>query len=113
MIGVETFLATLYVMVDDFCNATWPLEVTHAGPRASLSRSEVVTLAVFGQWSRFESERAFYRYAERHLRWAFPSLPLFNPFGLHFYSNFLLLYYVHPKYNSAGITVFFITMQEA
>ena len=76
MKDIETFLTTLYVMVDDFCKATWPLEVTHPGPRACLSCSEVVTLAVFGQWSQFESERAFYRYAERHLRSAFPNLPL-------------------------------------
>lgn len=33
-----------------------------------------VTLAVFGQWVRFPSERAFYRYVERHLRAAFPTL---------------------------------------
>src|SRR5579864_2442267 len=81
MIDIETFLTTLYVMVDDFCKAKWPLEVIHTGPQASLSRSEVVTLAVFGQWNRFESERAFYRYAERHLRRAFPSLPAREQFN--------------------------------
>src|SRR5436305_2336910 len=81
MKDTETFLTTLYVMVDDFCKAKWPLEVIHTGPQASLSRSEVVTLAVFGQWSRFESERAFYRYAQRHLRWAFPSLPAREQFN--------------------------------
>lgn len=32
-------------------------------------------LAVFGQWARFSSERAFYRYAASHLRAAFPTLP--------------------------------------
>jgi len=35
----------------------------------------VVTLAIFGQWAQFPSERAFYRYAQRHLRLAFPTLP--------------------------------------
>jgi Transposase DDE domain len=30
---------------------------------------------VFGQWAQFPSERAFYRYAVRHLRAAFPTLP--------------------------------------
>src|SRR6266516_3215609 len=81
MKDIETFLTTLYVMVDDFCKATWPLEVTHPGPRACLSCSEVVTLAVFGQWSQFPSERAFYRSAQRHLRWAFPSLPAREQFN--------------------------------
>jgi hypothetical protein len=62
-------------MIDEYCKSELSAEVTHPGPQASLSRSEVVTLAVFGQWSQFASERAFYRYAERQLRWAFPSLP--------------------------------------
>jgi len=34
-----------------------------------------VTLALFRQWAQFGSERAFYRYAEQHLRTAFPTLP--------------------------------------
>jgi hypothetical protein len=35
----------------------------------------VVTLAIFGQWARFPSERAFYRYVVAHLQAAFPTLP--------------------------------------
>ena len=69
-----TFLTVLYVMVDDFCKQHLPPEV-RPGPQASLSRSEVVTLALFGQWQRFSSERDFYRFAEVRLRRAFPSLP--------------------------------------
>lgn len=34
-----------------------------------------MTLAVFGQWVQFPSERAFYRYALHHLGEAFPHLP--------------------------------------
>lgn len=75
MVDIETFLTTLYVMVDDYCKDYLPPEVPHAGPQAALSRSEVVSLAVFGQWSRFVSERDFYRYAQAHLRAAFPGLP--------------------------------------
>jgi hypothetical protein len=45
---VDTFLTTLYVIVDDFCKTSLPLE-RHPGPQATLSRSEVVTLAIFGQ----------------------------------------------------------------
>jgi Transposase DDE domain len=74
MVDVDTFLTTLYVMVDDFCKLSLPPEA-HPGPQAALSRSEVVTLALFGQWQGFGSERGFYRYAQRHLRAAFPSLP--------------------------------------
>jgi Transposase DDE domain len=70
----DTFLTTLYVMSDDFCQSHGLAEKHRPGPAASLSCSEVVTLAVFGQWARFPSERAFYRYAVGHLRAAFPTL---------------------------------------
>ena len=43
------------------------------GPEASLSNSEVITLVIFARWSRFCSERAFYRYAQNGLRDAFPN----------------------------------------
>ena len=74
MVDVDTFLTTLYVMADDFGKTSLPPE-PHPGPQAALSRSEVVTLALFGPWQSFGSERGFYRYAQRHLRAAFPSLP--------------------------------------
>jgi hypothetical protein len=45
------------------------------GPEPSLSRSEVLTLTTFARWSRFNSERDFYRYADAKLRDAFPTLP--------------------------------------
>ena len=74
MVDVDTFLTTLYVMADDFCKTSLPPE-PQPGPQAALSRSEVVTLALFGQWQSFGSERGFYRSAQRHLRAALPSLP--------------------------------------
>jgi hypothetical protein len=74
MVDVDTFLTTLYVIVDDFCQTSLPVE-THPGPDAALTRSEVVTLALFGQWQGFGSERGFYRYARRHVRAALPTLP--------------------------------------
>ena len=60
--------------MDDFCKAH-PTSECHPGPAASLTRSEVITLALLAQWGRFATERAFYRYAVRHLRAAFPRLP--------------------------------------
>ena len=75
MMDQDTFLTTLYVMIDDFCQSQGFAEKHRPGPAASLSCSEVVTLAVFGQWAQFPSERAFYRYAVCHLRPAFPTLP--------------------------------------
>jgi hypothetical protein len=73
MLDVDTFLTSLYVMVDDFCQSQPPKR--RPGPDASLSESEVLTLAIFARWSRFASERDFYRYATGHPRDAFPTLP--------------------------------------
>jgi Transposase DDE domain len=73
MVDVDTFLTILYVMVDDFCQTQPPKK--RPGPEASLSESEVITLAVFARWSRFSSERDFYRYAQTNLLDAFPTLP--------------------------------------
>jgi hypothetical protein len=80
MIDEDTFLTELYVEVDDFCKASLAVLV-EPGPTASLCRSEVVTLAIFGQWARFTSERDFYRHAVGHLRGAFPSLPHHSQFN--------------------------------
>jgi len=77
MVDVDTFLTTLYVMADDFCQSHLPTAPTpkKPGPQASLCASEVITLAIFARWGRFSSERDFYRYARRRLCSAFPSLP--------------------------------------
>jgi hypothetical protein len=45
--GETVELTTLDVMVDDFCMLSLPPE-SHSGPQAALSRSEVITLALFG-----------------------------------------------------------------
>jgi hypothetical protein len=73
-IDPDTFVTGLYVFVDDWCKARPPV-CGRPGPAAALTRSEVVTLALFGQWARFASERDFYRYADQRLRSAFPRLP--------------------------------------
>lgn len=73
MLDVDTFLTTLYVMADDFCQSHPPKR--RPGPEASLSDSEVIALAIFARWGRFSSERDFYRYAQSRLRDAFPTLP--------------------------------------
>jgi len=74
MIDIDTFVITVYVMVDDFCKSS-PAPSRHRGPAPALSRSEAVTLALIGQWGHFLSERGFYRWARTHLKWAFPRLP--------------------------------------
>ena len=80
MLDPDTFLTLLYVTVDDFGKHAWPLQ-RPPGPAAKLSCSEVVTLAVFSQWAPFRGERGFYRYAQQHLRSAFPTLPQRSQFN--------------------------------
>jgi hypothetical protein len=63
----DTFLTAVYVEIDDFCKAHLAPE-HHPGPTALLTRSEVITLALVAQWSRFPSKRTYYRHAARHLR---------------------------------------------
>jgi len=80
MVKVDTFLTALYVMVDDF-HKSRPKERRRPGPDASLCESEIVTLAIFSRFSRFASERDFHRYAQAHLRDAFPTLPSRSQFN--------------------------------
>jgi hypothetical protein len=78
MVDPDTFLTTLYVIADDFCKSQWltlPME-REPGPTPFLSLNKVVTLAIFGQWTNFESELDFYRYAKRHLVRPFPPHPI-------------------------------------
>ncbi len=95
MVDVDTFLTTLYVMVDDFCQSRAPKR--KPGPEASLCASEVITLSIFARWSRFASERDFYRYAETKLREAFPTLPSRSQFNrlLRFHTEFLEAFALH------------------
>ncbi len=74
MFDREAFLTELYVVVDDFCK-TQPDSPSRSGPVGGLATSEVVTLALYAQETRFPSERAFHRHAERCLRPLFPGLP--------------------------------------
>jgi hypothetical protein len=74
MLDLDTFLTTLYVLVDDSIKSQ-PAKPARPGQQANLTDSEVVTLALASQWKQFASERAFVRYAVKNLRSAFPGLP--------------------------------------
>lgn len=118
MVDLDTFLTTLYVMVDDFCKWQLPPDI-RPGPQASLSRSEVVTLAMLSQWYFFRNQRDFYRYAQRHLRPAFPTLPhrsQFNrqvrrqqqaivAFGLHLVEMMQARYVEYELLDTTGVPV--------
>lgn len=81
MVSIDTFLTILYVMADDFIKTYQHSQHKHpsrphkVGRTASLCCSEVVCLALFAQFGRFQSQHDFYRYAQQHLLLAFPTLP--------------------------------------
>ena len=78
---LDTFITTVYVMVDDYCKAQQIAWSKAPGPAASLTVSEIVSLVLLSRWNRFSSDRAFYRFADRYLRAAFPNLPDYSQFN--------------------------------
>ena len=73
MLDVDTFLTTLYVIVDDFCQSHPPKKKPGPQPPSPRARSSPSPSSPAGR--RFSSERDFYRYAQTNLHDAFPSLP--------------------------------------
>lgn len=76
--NLDTFLTELYVFVDDWYKAEGAaLMKRHAGGALEMSDSEVITLAIVGQWRvgvPWQSERGMGRYFQAHGRHWFPTL---------------------------------------
>jgi hypothetical protein len=76
--NLDTFLTELYVFVDDWYKAEGAeLLKRHAGAAVQMSDSEVLTLAIVGQWRvgvPWQSERGMGRYFQAHGRQWFPTL---------------------------------------
>jgi len=74
-LGLDSFPVALYVLVDDWWQASRPLSGRGRGRPVLLSESEVLTLAILVRWPRWRSERDFWRFADAyHLRSCFPGL---------------------------------------
>jgi hypothetical protein len=77
-LDLETFLTTLYVMVDDLYQQQIRAQLpAGGGPSPKLSDSEVLCLGLAAQWRRgvpWNSERSCLRYSQKHLRHLFPGL---------------------------------------
>lgn len=75
---LDTFLTTLYVWIDDWYQAEGAALVRrHAGPALVMSDSEVLTVAIAGQWRGvvpWQSERGVVRYMQAHGRGWFPNM---------------------------------------
>ncbi len=74
MLDLDSFLVSLYLLVDDWWKLERSSEPPRAGRPALLTDREVITLAILAQWPRFRSERDFWRFAQAHLRPYFPNL---------------------------------------
>ena len=75
MTDFETFIITVYDLVDTAVRQHLPAPPRRRGRRPALTRSEVLTLALLAQLGRFSSERDFCRFARQRLRPFFPRLP--------------------------------------
>lgn len=72
---LDSFLVSLYVLVDDWWQDAHDARAPRRPGRPPLlSDAEVLTLAILSQWPRFRSERDFWRFASSHLRGYFPDL---------------------------------------
>jgi hypothetical protein len=75
---LETFLTTLYVYVDDWYKSDVQQHIIkHAGAEAQLSDSEVLTIALAGQWRvgvPWASERGVVRWMQTQGRGLFPKM---------------------------------------
>ena len=71
---LDSFLVSLYVLVDDWRQRRRPATSPKPGRPVLMSESEVLTLAILAQWPRWRSERDFWRFASWHLREYFPTL---------------------------------------
>lgn len=75
---LDTFFTTLYCFVDDWYKGEMAvLMMRHPGPALQMSDSEVLTVAIAGQWRvgvPWRSERGVVRYMLQHGRSWFPSM---------------------------------------
>ena len=71
---LDSFLVSLYVLVDDWWKLEHAWRPQKTGRPALLTDPEVLSLAILAQWPRFRSERDFWRFAQAHLRPYFPML---------------------------------------
>ena len=74
-IAVDTFLTTVYCVVDDLYQAHYASQKpVRRGTAPAMSDSEVLTVVIVAQWQHDRSEAAFVRYAQAHWRGYFPRL---------------------------------------
>ena len=94
---LETFITTVYVLVDDWYKCELADMKPKVGAPAQMSDSEVLTLAIVGQWRvgvPWQSERGLVRYIHANGRGMFPHMlgkSGFNQRVRHLWGAFILL----------------------
>ena len=74
-IDVDTFLTTVYCVVDDLYQAHYAAQKpVRRGAAPAVSDSEVLTVVIVAHWPQERSEAALLRYAQAHWRGYFPRL---------------------------------------
>lgn len=75
---LDTFITRLYVWIDDWYKAELAAQIVRRhGPEPKMSDSEVLTVAIAGQWRRgvpWDSERGVVRYMQTSGRQWFPNM---------------------------------------
>ena len=95
---LDTFLTTLYVVIDDWYKREMCVRMKrHVGPALQMSDSEVLTIAIAAQWRvgvPWQSERGIVRYMLRHGHSWFPRMlkrSQFNQRVQHLWAAFVCL----------------------
>ena len=73
-IDLDTFLVTVYTVVDDLYQEHCAAQKDPRGCPGRVSDSEVLSLTILAQWHPSRSERAFLRFVRRYWREYFPRL---------------------------------------
>lgn len=74
---LETFITTVFCLTDDFIRdfvRQQPQKLRQRGPAPTLADSEVVTMAIVGEFLGLATDQGIYRYFRRHQSALFPAL---------------------------------------
>src|SRR5438067_1935255 len=70
---LETFITAVFCLTDDFVRQQ-PQKLRQRGPAPTLADSEVLTMAVVGEFLGLATDQGIYRYFRRHHAALFPAL---------------------------------------
>ena len=74
--NMKDLATTIFVLIDDLCNAAIPKEVQNRlhKEKAKLSDSEIITISILGELTSNDSEKAWLSYVGKNMRDLFPNI---------------------------------------